>query len=85
MKKIFIIYLLIIFSLFLFGCQKKPPEITSQTCLGMGYIAPQDANVLINLTNKLVDITNYCFANQNITPLSHLKYWPDLKENIIIE
>jgi len=82
MKKILIIGLLICFCLFLFGCSTfKPATIPQADCTKMGYVPVADANALVNLTNKLVDITNYCFANQNLTPLAHLKYWADFSKN----
>jgi hypothetical protein len=82
MKKLLIIGLLICFSLFLYGCGKETPIPVQQLdCTQMGYIPVSDANNLVNLTNKLVDITNYCFANQNLTPLSHIKYWPEVNKS----
>lgn len=76
MKKILIIGLIICFSLFLFACTKtKLPPSEQLNCTQAGYVSIEDANALVNLTNKLVDITNYCFAGQNLTSLGHIKYW----------
>jgi hypothetical protein len=79
-KSIIIIGLLISFSLFLFGCQKQEPVVQQLNCTQMGYIPVSDANSLVNITNKLVDLSNICFANLNLTPLKHVNYWSE--ENI---
>jgi hypothetical protein len=82
MKKILIIGLLFCFSLFLFGCtEEKQIPVQQVNCSAMGYVPVNDANTLVNLTNKLVDITNYCFANQNLTPLNHINYWPEVNKS----
>jgi len=81
MKKILIIGALLILGLFLSGCSKPSPIPVQQVnCTAMGYVPVNQANALVNLTNKLVDITNYCFANQNLTPLSHINFWPDVSK-----
>jgi len=81
MKKIHIIGLLICFSLLLYGCSKpKPIPVEQVNCTAMGYIEPAEINKLVNLTNKLVEITNYCFKDQNVTPLSYIRYWPELNK-----
>jgi hypothetical protein len=82
MKKVLIIGLLFCFSLFLFGCSKQTPIPVQQVnCSAMGYVPISDANTLVNLTNKLVDITNFCFASQNLTPLKHINYWPEVNKS----
>jgi PBP1b-binding outer membrane lipoprotein LpoB len=79
MKKIIIFIILL--SFFLFGCSQQ--KNIKNNCESMGYVPVADVNTLVNLTNKLIDIANYCFADQNITPLNHLNYYTDLKKNII--
>jgi hypothetical protein len=81
MKKIYIIGLLICLSLFLYGCGKPDIIPVQKSCEAQGYITPAQANSLVNLTNKLVEITNYCFKDQNVTPLTYIGYWPELNKS----
>ena len=82
MKKIIFIGILISLSLFLYGCgQPKVITVQQLNCTQMGYVPIEDANALVNLTNKLVDITNFCFAGQNLTPLSHISYWTEMNKS----
>lgn len=80
MKKLIILMILLLLT----GCsyfQKAPVQqiVVQPNCTDMGFIPVEDANKLVDLTNRLVDISNVCFLQQNLTPLPKLAYWKDTR------
>ena len=73
MKK-HILFVFLLSVLFLFGCTKTV-EYQELKCEEMGYVPVDSVNKIINVTNQLVDITNLCFLEKNITPLNYLDYF----------
>jgi len=73
MKNIFLL-IIVVSSIFLFGCSKTV-EYRNCDCENMGYVSVDTANKVVNVTNQLVDIANICFAEKNITPLVYLQYF----------
>jgi len=76
MKKI-IIFLMIVFLLIFVGCKtKEDTTIDAKTyCVAQGYVPIDDANKVVDVTNKLVDLVNLCLAEKNVTGLQYLDYW----------
>jgi hypothetical protein len=52
-------------------------NITDNYCKNHGYIQTSEVNYLINATNRLIDITNICMKEQNVTPLNHIIYYKE--------
>jgi thioredoxin-related protein len=72
MKKI--LFLILVVLLFVSGCKKE--EVQQPTsCEQQGYIKVEDANKVVDVTNKLVDLVNLCLAEKNVTGLKYLDYW----------
>lgn len=79
MKKIILLLVFLLFtSCTYFNKENAQPVIKQEcNCSNMGYVPIEDANKLIDLTNKLVDVANVCFSDKNLTPLPKLAYWED--------
>ena len=56
-------------------CPDVPTQNEIDTYCKVNFVAKSDVNGLINLTNKLVNLTNNCYASYNVTPLSYISYY----------
>jgi hypothetical protein len=77
MKKIYIF--LAVLLLILPGCSIFKPDkspmirVEDVNCSAMGYVPAEEVDRVIDLTNKLIDVTNVCLAGSNFSSLPHIK------------
>ena len=76
MEKGWLIIVTIVFLVVACTPQKPMIRVEDINCTAMGYVPVRDVNTIINVTNKLVDISNMCTANSNVTPLPYLRSYP---------
>lgn len=51
------------------------------SCEQQGYVPVDTANQLVGIANQVINLTNICFSNQNLTALPYIARFKDMRTN----